>query len=193
MQVIADATFYLVFLLDISKPDYLGSILDAQKFFLPPLVDKEIQIKLKKEGNPLNYTYIDRRLKNNQIKKLDNSEFDLGLILKYFTGKTNPKIGEDEVVAYSFYLIKKYPYLCIVLDDGDARERVKTKKKLHHVYSQLKWSTDVIVDCYCNFNILKRQDCIQIIYEMKKVNALKIPDRMYDEILDRVKSFQNLK
>jgi hypothetical protein len=194
-QVIADSTFYLVFLLDIDKPLYLNRIIEAHDFLLPPVVDTEIYNKLSRKGKSPNYHHIETGIKNNQITKL-GKRVDLGMITNLVAGKANPNLGEYHVIAYSYHIIKKDPHLCIIIDDKDAIDKVKAKKKLTHIYKRLKWSTDLITECFTS-SILNKRECLQIFYDMKKVKsekpnagALKIPYWMYDKKINEVKSYK---
>ncbi len=42
MNVVADSSFYLCFLEDIQRPQYLESMLSAFKFLVPPMVREEV-------------------------------------------------------------------------------------------------------------------------------------------------------
>ncbi len=193
-QVIADTTFYLVFLLDINKPSYLQQIVSAHDFSLPALVDTEIRGKLAHEGKLKNYYYIEKGIKNSLIKRLDKSRY--GAMVKYIAGQTNPRFGEYEVIAASYGILKTNPYLCIIIDDKEARDIVKAKKKLKHIFKSLKWTTEFVRDCYFLTDVLKRKECLQIIHDMKNVKrdnpdlgALDIPHWKYDILMNEIGSF----
>jgi hypothetical protein len=197
IQVIADTTFYLVFLHDIDKPHYFTKIVEAHDFLLPPLVDKEIQTKLRFKRKTLNYNYIAKQIENKKILKLIWRP-NLEAIIAPRFGKTNPKLGEYEVVAYSHHLVKKNPSLRAVIDDIEARQKIRAIPKLNHVYNILKWTTDIIKESYYDFNVLNKRECLQIFYDMKNVKspekpnagALKIPYWMYDEMMNKIKSYK---
>jgi predicted nucleic acid-binding protein len=184
--VIADSTFYLVFLKDIDKPLYFKKIVDAHDFLLAPLVDSEIQHRLKKHNKSANYAYI---VNNNKITKFDNSKVNLGATIKYFFGPSQIKVGEHEVVGHAFHLLHTPNVdLCCILDDKDARRIVK--KRLLALYNILKWTTDFIKDSCCVSGVLEKDECIQIFTDMKKVGSLKVSDARYDRILNEIKSGQ---
>jgi hypothetical protein len=92
--VIPDATFFICFIGDINKPEYLLKILQSSYFKF--ITAKIILSEIKKHP-------ISTDLKEEILKALENFKYhDYGEILKPFFSKMQIKRGEHEVIVISY-------------------------------------------------------------------------------------------
>ena len=115
-SIIADSSFYICFLDDIKKPEYLKHILTHFRFVIGKIVKKEIaRSPMFKKIESIINTVVDN------ISADEN--FD-ELLKPFFSVKEIEK-GEDEVIAiaYVFNILELYFYF--ILDDESARHFVE--------------------------------------------------------------------
>ena len=104
--MIADSSFYICFLDDITCPSFLNTVLSGPfQFLVTPTVHDEIK-------RSKNYTQIQR----NNITEMD-FPFDISRILKPFFGKDETVKGEHEVIAFAYILYYDELDFGIILDE----------------------------------------------------------------------------
>lgn len=181
-RMIADATFYLVFLKDIDKPYFLEKIVNVHDFHITPLVDSEVKKKLGECGMCHNYQHIT----NSSVAKVSNADANIAVLIATLLGKSQLEYGEHEVIAYSCELANQNIGFCLLLDDAKARTFVETH--LSYLTPNIKWTSTFICECNCASDVLLKEECFELINDMKNTNSLRVPKWRWDLVEAHIQS-----
>jgi hypothetical protein len=180
-KVVADSSFYLVFLKDIDKPQYFEKIVDAHDFLMPPLVRVEVKRNLIGEKSR-NYQHItsNRRI----VKQRKNRVFSPELLIALLLDNGRKRRGEHEVISHSILLYGRKELFFLILDDEGARKLVDADFDfLSHF---VKWTKDFIKDCHCVSKILSKKECIGIIDAMESVQSLWVTHEICEGVREAI-------
>jgi len=180
--MIADATFYLVFLKDIDKPHFLEKIVNVHDFHITPLVDCEVKKKLCGCGKNHYYQHI----ANGPVAKVSNIDTNIAILIATLLGKSQIKYGEHEVIAHSCELADQNINFCLLIDDAEARGFVK--KHLSHLTPNMKWTSTFICECNCASDVLLKEECFELIEDMKNANSLRVPEWKWNKVEAHIQS-----
>jgi predicted nucleic acid-binding protein len=176
MQVIADSTFYLCFLDDIKKPDYLILVIKKLDFFIGKIVKTEIE----KSSN----FYKIGCFIGNRITYFEYAEF--GELLKPFFSSIEIMKGENEVIAISFILYKKGGDILVVIDDEDAwkfiiRNIQEISDKMIRTVSVIKY--------LCEYRLFSKTETISVL-NMIKNSKFRVSKSVIEDCINEVSGFR---
>ena len=148
--VIADSSFYICFLDDITCPALLNLILEGPFQFL---ITRIVHDEIKASENYL-------QIQTGRLKKLEE-HFDISEILRPFFGRGEASKGEHEVVAFSLILYENDPDLIIILDDAQPRKILErhNPRLANNTYGTVGF----VVSCHCDYAILQKRDTLEAI------------------------------
>ena len=170
-KVVADSTFYICFLDDIKRSEYLIRLANHFEF----VVGKVIHEEIKKSQN---YSCIENIMK----KKVLHFEYEnYGEILRPFFSMKEIQKGEHEAIAISIILVRiEFLEIFLIIDDNDARNFIK--KNFQDIYPMVKYTVQFIVECYLNHSIFKKEEIIEILMLIKK-SKFRINKNLIDNLL----------
>ena len=165
---LADSTFYLCFLEDIGKPEILLKILSMFKFFMPPLVLKEVSLCR-------NY---------NKIRGMSGitvlTDTSVGELLRPYLSSREIEKGEAEVIALAYIWNESAKIRNFILDDQEARKFVMDN--FPRLKQKMIGTVSFIGCCHCLFKLFVKDLALQI---LKDIHSS--PFRVTDNILNEVK------
>jgi len=174
-KVVADSSFYICFLDDIKRPEYLIRLLDHFEFVLGKIIHKEI----KKSPN---YSRIENIVK----RKVLYFEYEnYGEILRPFFSMEEIQKGEHEAIAIYIILVRiELLKVFLIIDDSNARKFIK--KNFQNIYPMIKYTVQLIVECYLNHSIFKKEEIVEIL-ELIKTSKFRINKNLIDHLLKNLK------
>jgi predicted nucleic acid-binding protein len=175
MQIIADSTFYLCFLDDIKKPDYLLLVIKKLDLFIGKIVKTEIE-------KSSNFSKI-RDFIGNRITYFEYADF--GELLKPFFSSVEIMKGENEVIAISFILYKKNENILVVIDDEGARKFVM--RNVQEISDKMI-RTVGIVKYLCEDRLFSKTETINVL-NMIKNSKFRVPESVIEDCISEVSSF----
>jgi hypothetical protein len=176
-KVVADSSFYLVFLKDIDKPQCFKKIADAHDFLMPELVTAEVKRNLVDCEKLENYRYVTR---NRRITKWKNRVFSPELLIALLLDNGRKRRGEHEVIAHSILLYGRKELFFLILDDDRAMKLVDNNFSFLSLFA--KWTPDFITNCHCDTEILSKEECKAIIDAMESAGSLWITHSRCEEL-----------
>ena len=173
-KVVADSSFYICFLDDIKKPQYLIRLTDYFEFVLGKIIDEELR------RSP-NYSYI----KNIMRKKFFYFKYgNYEEILRPFFSMEEIQKGEHEAIAISIILVRlELLEIFLIIDENSARNFIK--KNFQDIYPMVKYTVQFIVECYFNHNIFKKDEIIEIL-TLIKTSKFRINKNLIDSLLKKL-------
>ncbi len=174
-KVVADSSFYICFLDDIKKPEYLIRLVDHFEFVLGKIIHKEIRKSPNYSGR-----------KNIMKKKVLYFEYEnYGEILRPFFSMEEIQKGEHEAIAISIILIRiELLDISLIMDDSNARNFIK--KNFQDIYHMVKYTVQFIVECYDTHRIFKKEEIVEILTLIKK-SKFRIDKKLVDYLLKNLK------
>jgi hypothetical protein len=184
LRIIADSTFFLVFLYDIDRPSCLKKIADEFDFSVTHKVCTEVRDKLADYGKQTNYALM---VSHPRISFVSLEEFDPTEVLEPFFNENEKQYGQHSVFAYCYVLHdENIRDFCIIVDTWHAMRWLR--ENMNHLCCMTKWTSDFIGDCCCSLNILSKNEANDIIDDMKRENSLRIPVTEARNVKERIKS-----
>lgn len=176
-NVIADSSFFILFLNDINSPSYLTKIVKRYKFIVTPRIKEEIT---KKEENKrwleLNGEQFDERTASVELEKLFSP----------FISKNEElyKKGEYEIICLAYILKDDIDFL-LIIDDDDARRLIKSH--LPDLENHLCYTTKFIEICTCETRIFNKSEALHIIKKMSETRKFRIKQNILAQIEDNIR------
>jgi predicted nucleic acid-binding protein len=171
LHVVADASFYLFFLDDIKKPNYLIRIVSHFRFQF--IVGKKVldEVKTSESYSSINPT-IDQWIQHFNLVYF-------GEILRPFFSLEEIKRGENEVIAISYILSELNYSFLIVLDDSSARKFVE--RMFPQIKDKMMGTLGFLKYCYCNERVLSKSEICEILTLMPN-SKFRIKQETVDEL-----------
>lgn len=160
--MIADSSFYICFLDDITCPALLNMMLVGPFQFL---ITRIVHDEIKKSENYL-------QTRTDRIRRLEDP-FDISKILKPFFGRGEVSKGEHEVVAFSMILSEDYPDLIIILDDAQPRKILERHNP--RLASNMYGTVGFVVSCHCDYATLQKGDVLGAVKAIGE-SKFRVPD-----------------
>jgi predicted nucleic acid-binding protein len=174
-SVIPDSSFFICFLDDIARPEYLVSIVCCVdlEFFTGNIIQSEIEIHCCDSN-------VQRVLQKN-VKKFQYYAY--GEILKPFFSKKEIKKGEHEVIVISYILNYTGDKFVAILDDNPAKKYLK--RLIPDKGSDVTGTVGFIERLTNSYAIFKREEAIQILALIKD-SKFRIETNIIDGVIDRL-------
>jgi len=152
IEVIPDSSFFICFLDDIKRPEYIVKIFSYERFSL--VLGRVVNEEIKKSKN---YSQIEKTL--NSAKSFDYTKF--GEILRPFMSVEEISKGEHEVIATAYVLNFLGYDIIFILDDDDARDLVT--RNLKEIASKMTGTVGFVKICCCDHSALRREEAKTIL------------------------------
>ena len=170
-KILADSSFYICFLDDITRHDCLIKVIVEFDFVLPPIVHSEIQ-------KSKNYSVI----KNcKDIIPLTLS-YDIASILRPFFGNKEIKKGEHEVIGYAYFLNENKDKFYFILDEDGPRKFVE--RNFCTLIPYMAGTAKFVGMCACEFYIISKEEVREVLSLIEKSTF-----RVTKNILDKVREY----
>jgi hypothetical protein len=180
-KVVADSSFYLVFLKDIDKPQCLKRIVDAHDFLMPERVNAEVKRNLVGSQKSINYQHVER---NPQIEIWDNQVFFPESLIAIWLDIHRKESGEHDVIAQCCRLYGRNESFCVIVDDSGARNLIDNEFDFLSIF--MIWTTDFIKECHCIAQIFSKEECTRIIDAMESVQSLWVTHEICEEVRNSI-------
>lgn len=154
IQVVADSSFYICFLDDISYPAFLNTIFSSKffRFFVTPTVYNEIR-------HSRNYSQIEI----SHIEKL-SLPYDVSAVLMPFFGKIEKLKGEHEIIAIGMMSDQANSNLHIIMDETGPRQFLK--KHFPRMADRMVGTVGFVEECHCDHHIISKDEAVGIIQDI---------------------------
>lgn len=176
MRIVADSTFYICFLDDIEKSDYLIRAMKKFDFFMGRIVKTEI-------SKSSSFSKIEGFI-GNRITYFDYAEF--GELLKPFFSSVEMSKGENEVIAISFILYQRRLDILVVIDDDGARKFVI--RNVQEISDKMI-TTIGIVKYLCEDGLFSKNETIDVL-NMIKNSKFRVPKSVIEDCISEVSNFR---
>jgi predicted nucleic acid-binding protein len=173
LLVIADTSFYVLFLKDICKPKYLKIITNNFEFNITPTLIQEVIKKTTIKNFTDQYSCITSI----------NPNYNFNEILRPFFSTKELDDGETEVIGLVYQWYKTIPIHKFILDDGPARKFVE--RNLSEIKSMMIGTIGFIGDCHCNFYIIKKDEALNLLVDIKR-SPFNIKDNIINVVSKRI-------
>lgn len=171
-RIVADSSFYICFLSNIKRPDYLVNVIKRLNLFIGRVVKTEI------EGSD-NFNSIKGLIGN----KLSFFEYDkYRELLRPFFSASEIKRGETEVIAISVIFHNLGFEVLIVMDDIQPRNYIS--RNFTELKSSLKWTIE-FVKYLCEVRIFSKEDTIKVL-KMIEVSDFRAPKIAIEKCIKEV-------
>ena len=152
--VIADSSFYICFLDDISCPSFLNLILSGPfKFLITPMLHSEIR-------RSENYSQI----QYDGIAEM-SLPYNTSEILRSFFGRNEALKGEYEIIALAYILYRFDQNFDIILDDADPRQFIE--KNMPHLACLMTGTVGFVEECHCDYKIISKKTTLRILQDVR--------------------------
>lgn len=171
-NLVADSTFYLFFIDDTNNSDSLCKILEIFTAQLSPTIHKELHLKNK-----------DAKLKKlieSSCNVFQDSRIKYAEALRPVFSKEELQKGEHELIAIAVLCNELKIELILVIDDEGPRKIISNHFAYLSVY--LTRTGRFIEKCYSQYDVLKKDEAIKLINDMKK-SKFHIDKRSIDQLL----------
>lgn len=177
-NVIADSSFFILFLNDINEPSYLNKIIRECTFIITPRIREEISIK--------NSSWVEQNKR--WLLEEDISSFKLEETFSLFISSNEElyKKGEYEIIALA-YLLKDTRDFLLIIDEDEARNLIE--QHLPSLTSHLCYSTRFIEICTCNLRIFKKEEALSILYKIEK-SHFRVPNAVLTKIREEIREWK---
>lgn len=173
-NVIADSSFYICFLDDISRPSFLQLVFSNSFQFLTTRI---LHNEIKKSKNYF-------QIQNNGIIELSFS-YDISEILRPFFGRNEILKGEHEVIAFAFILYQINHNFGIILDEIGPRRFVE--KNFPYLVSLMNGTVGFVGRCHCDYNIISKKETLDILQAIKN-SKFRVSNNIISSVESEVKS-----
>jgi predicted nucleic acid-binding protein len=175
-SLIPDSTFYICFLDDIKKPEYLKKIIHNNNFniFIGQIINNEI-----KKSN--NYKSLEKDM-GSKIKLFKYYQY--GEILRPLFSKEEIKKGEHEVIVIAFILFSENEKFIAILDDIAPRNFIQ--KNFPKIYKSIEWTVGFIKNCFYKYKIFSKEETL-IILKLIQNSKFRIDSGIISRIISEVR------
>ncbi len=152
-SLIPDSTFFICYLDDIEKPEYLKKIIKNNKFniFIGQIINNEI-----KKSN--NYKSLEKDF-GSKIKIFEYYQY--GEILRPLFSREEIIKGEHEVIVIAFILFSEDEKFIAILDDIAPRKFIKNN--FPQIYESIEWTVGFTKNCYYKHKIFSKEETLIIL------------------------------
>jgi predicted nucleic acid-binding protein len=178
-NLIADASFYICFLDDIDSPEYLIKILDKFTAHLSHRLFEEV-----KTAKNINLVLKSIKCK---INIFTDAPFEIGEVTKPFFSKSEIAKGEHEVVVIAYLYHNIGLKFILIIDEQGPRNF--TIKNLPYLKNYLKGTVGFIGDCYCDYQIFKKQESIELLEKIGK-SKFRVTKEIINLTINRIEALK---
>ncbi len=179
-NIIADASFYLFFMEDISETDTLIKIIDRFDFFISNKLKDEINVR----NNNLSL------ISSNKNLHLESIQPDIQALFEPLMSTKQREKGEADVIFMAFHFLRLNKNIIVIMDDKSARSFL-TYKVLPLISTIdpnkiIKYTLNFLEECSTKYNILDTSYLIKILEKTKK-SRFRVNEEDIDSIIYKLK------
>lgn len=174
--ILPDSSFYVCFLGDINKPQYLRQLLSWKtlKFVIGQLIKEEIK------RSP-NYHMIEDIVESHiQIFRY----YEYGEILRPVFSLEEIKRGDHEIIVISYILCFFGIDFIAILDDKSLKKFLQ--RNFPKILTKVTGTVGFLKLCCCSYKIFSRKEAISILDSIKK-SKFRIKGEIVDGIIEEIK------
>ncbi len=175
IKVVPDSSFYICFIDDINKPEYLAKILIHEFFTF--VIGEKVKKEIMKSPH---YSAI-REILCNHTQYFEY--YNYGEILRPFFSLDEIKKGEHEVIAISYILYLHKNTFIAILDDCAGRKFIDCN--LPQISKNVTGTVGFIKLCYCNYHVFSKKETITIL-NLIKSSRFRVEEEVVDETLKEI-------
>lgn len=175
-SLIPDSTFYICFLDDIEKPEFLIRIIENEKFHI--FTGRVIKDEIKRSPN---YQFLEQQI-TTRIKLFNYYLY--GEILRPFFSQEEIKKGEHEVIVISFIMYSEDNNFTAILDDGGPRKFLE--KNFPNISKLVEGTVGFTKNCYIKHNIFTQGETL-IILDLIQKSKFRIGDEIISNVMSEVR------
>lgn len=176
ITIIPDSSFYICFLDDIKKPDYILKIVEYSgfKFFTGMIIKREIE-------KSSFYCKIEKTINSKvQIFKY----YNYGEILKPFFSLEEINEGEHEVIVISYILFLRNSKFIAIIDDANSRKFIHNN--FPEIFKFIEWTISFLSNCYILYSIFPKKEIISIL-EMIQNSKFRVKKEVVEETIEQIR------
>lgn len=179
--VLADSSFFILFLNDINNRSALNRIINKYKFIITPHIQNEITSKYNN-----NKLWLNNKIKNNNIIIQPTDDNNLAIFEPLISRKEKlDKHGEYELIAIAYKLKEESKYdFYLIIDDKDAR-KIANQLSLE---SYLIHTLEFIKVCYCDTRIFTKNEAIKILEDIRN-SKFRVKDHILYNIMNDIQQW----
>lgn len=173
--VVPDSSFYICFLDDIKRPDYLLRLLNfgILRFITGRLIKDEI-------AQSPNYPVLKDQFKVN----VDEFEYyNYGEVLRPFFSIKEIKKGEHEVIAIAYILYFLGNQLIVIIDEVQPRKFVE--RNFPEIFRNLNGTVGFVGNCCCEYGLFSKDEGLNIL-KLIEHSKFRVDKKIIDEIVVRI-------
>lgn len=178
ITVVPDSSFYICFIDDISKPEYLIKLLNHPSFRF--VTGQKIKEEITRSPN---YHAVEKYIDD----YVDYFEYyNYSEILRPFFSLEEIRKGEHEVIAISYILYILEATFIAILDEDSAREFIKRNLPQLWKMGRVMGTVGFIKLCCCIYHIFLKEEAVSVL-ELIKRSKFRVKRADVDRIIEEVK------
>jgi len=171
--ILADSSFYICFLEDISQPQALIKVLNNFDFLITPIVKGEVS---KANG----FKHIQAHPKIILIKKEN-----LGEALRPLFSKKQIEKGETEIIELAYQMYAEKNPRKFIIDDKEPRRFVN--HNLPYLTKLMIGTVGFVGECYYEYHVFKKREAYDTVVVIGK-SKFRVSAEVIKEVLDKIES-----
>ncbi len=168
-STIADSSFYICFLDDIKRPDFLKRMINSFEFLIGKIIKGEVE-------KSKNYFHIKQIFETKVI--LFQYE-NYGELLKPFFSLHEIKKGEHEVIAIAI-IMSNFKQIIVIIDELDVRRFIQAN--FPELIMDMVGTVGFIKMCCCEYKIFSKEEAKGILNLIKN-SRFRIGNNIIGEII----------
>jgi predicted nucleic acid-binding protein len=179
-NIIADSSFFLLFLNDIDRPSYLDKLIKNYKFIITQMIKEELS------GNSKSNTWLQSNSASIVVE--DINEYRLEEIFSSLVSKKAISIklhrGEWEIIGLAYMLKDEGEDFILIIDDKEARRFVE--KNMPSLQHHLCYTLKFIELCTCNEHIFKKEEALDMLEEIERRGRFRVTGDILAQIKNNI-------
>lgn len=180
VNIIPDSSFYICFLDDIKKPDYLLKIIkcDKFKFFTGFIIKEEIEKS----------SYYSKIEKIINLKIQIFKYYDYGEILRPFFSIEEIKEGEHEVIVISYILYLRDINFIAIIDDTTPRNFIQNN--FPEIFKCIEWTINFLKKCNTDYKLYSKEEIISIL-QLIQNSKFRVKKEIVENVIKQIRRSTN--